>query len=91
MVCDGEKNEQKYAVLKEYYDLCKLIYRIRDTVAYCKFTNQGNFYSLKALFNENPGFTKMVKTAQRLLFNVFIGTESKQPTEIPRFSDRGSA
>ena len=77
---------QKQAILKEYFTMCKMVYRIRTTVAYFQDVDHDHSDSkptpleqIKELFNEDPTFAKMISIVKGCLINVFEGTDPGQP------------
>ena len=67
----------KQAVLKEYFSMCKMVYRIRCTVAYYQDaeieedSDLSPLDKVKQLYNEDPTFAKMINIVKKCLVNIF--------------------
>ena len=64
--------------------MCKMVYRIRSTVAYyvdrdCDDGENTPLEEVKKLANEDETFAKMISIVNRCLTNIFAGTDPSQP------------
>lgn len=65
-------------VLKEYFKMCKLVYRLRSLSSVIWEQSMGNRDSVAELYFKNDLFITMVKMVQRSLVNIFSGTSPKE-------------
>ena len=83
------ESKHKDALLKEYFNLCKMIYRIASLVDYtwCQNDQEEDSHELiLELFSENQTFDKMIAITHAQLENIFSGTDPehkviKEPKE----------
>ena len=68
------KDKHKNALLKEYFDMYKMIYRIRSMVSYYWEFDKNSTDCIKDLYLHNETFQKMIKIMQRKFTNLFEGT-----------------
>lgn len=65
--------------------MCKMVYRIRCTVAYyqdteCEADSEITpLDKVKQLYNQDPTFAKMINIVKKCLVNIFQGTDPNQP------------
>lgn len=66
---------KKHALLEQYFNMCKMVYRIRSTVAY--FWNQGerSLELVNELFMHDETFAKMNQIVRKNIINLFSGTD----------------
>ena len=71
------KIHQKESLLKEYFNMCKMVYRINSVVAYN--WNQGEYSheSIIRLYNEDETFATMIKIVKNAIINLFKGTNPR--------------
>ena len=68
-------NRVKKAVIREYFNMFKMLYRIRSIVAYCWDNGESSSKTIKKLYNKDKTFVKMIKIVQRSIWNLFQGTD----------------
>ena len=71
------KPEQKEYVLKEYFNLCKMVYRINSIVAYNWNQGAASYDLIFRLYNQDETFAKMIEIAKNSIFQVFKGTNPR--------------
>ena len=72
------KPQQKEYVLKEYFNLCKMVYRINSIVAYNWNQGAASYDLIFRLYNQDETFAKMIEIAKNSIFQVFKGTNPRQ-------------
>lgn len=77
------KPEIKETLLKEYFDLYKMVYRIRSMVSYYWEVGKDSKSLIKNLYFHNETFQRMVKYVQQKVCNIFEGTNPKHVALIP--------
>ena len=58
--------------------MCKLVYRIRATVTYAWDQGSKSIDVIKAYYNENNSFKRMLSQVRRSLINIFKDTDPNQ-------------
>ena len=84
----------KQALLKEYFAMCKNLFKIRSVIAY--HVNCG--HDIVKTLPEDTSFVRMVHSIKTSLVNLFQGTKAKQSLlddlgdlqDLPRLSKRKS-
>ena len=72
------QSNHKNALLKEYFSMCKMVYRIRCVVAYMWDQGEHSSNMIKELYNSDPTFTKMIQILKQQMYNLFHGTDPDQ-------------
>lgn len=65
----------KKAVLKQYFSLCKMVYRIRAAASYIWDQGSNQLEVIKQKYNEDQTFAKMVRIAKKNITTVFADTD----------------
>ena len=65
---------QKKALLKQYFDMCKMLYRIRSVVSY-NYYHENAEEMVKELYANDETFAKMIQIVHKNIINLFSGTE----------------
>ena len=81
----GIPQKVKETLIREYFKMCKMVFRIRSIVQYT-WDNYGeeSGEKIKELYNENDTFVEMVRIVRECFFNIFEGTD---PNQILRSAD----
>lgn len=80
---------KKQALLREYFNMCKIVYRIHSQVAYTLYTTAYSFDAVRELYNEDKAFAKMVEIVKTNMVNLFKGTDPYQGLmEVEEITDR---
>ena len=65
----------KNAVIQEYFNMFKMVFRIRSTVAYIWDNGSSSANMIKKLYMKDKTFIKMIRIVQRSIFNLFQNTD----------------
>ena len=71
------KESHKKALLKEYFELYKMVYRIRSIVSYHWDRSKDALMDIKNLYFNDDTFKKMILMVQQHVINLFEGTNKK--------------
>ena len=63
------------ALIRQYYSMCKMVYRIRSVAAYTWDKGATNLDSVSELYNEDSTFIKMVQIVKNNMINLFTDTD----------------
>lgn len=69
---------KKRALLEQYFNMCKMVYRIRSTVAYYWSQGEKSLELVNELYTKNEMFAKMIAIVHKNIINLFSGTKSNQ-------------